>query len=110
MSVRAIGRVKQGTRTRGRFFTATRRTRRTRRPISGRIFTGMLASAGVAVGVFLSPTYLLPIGMMAFFVVIGGWVADEIGQSKHLWARLVGPSLALVGLVLVVYLLVVGGL
>jgi hypothetical protein len=111
MSVTTVGKHRSGSHVRGRLYTSSRaKSRVARRQVSGRIFTGLLATAGAGVGIFLAPTYLLPIGLMCFFVAVAGMVADEIGPSRHLALRLVGPGLALAGLGLVVWLLVSGGL
>jgi hypothetical protein len=67
--------------------------------------------AGAAfIGTVLAPSYALPIAIMAAIVLAGGAVMDRMSENKHLALRLLGPALALAGLVGVTWLLVAGGI
>jgi hypothetical protein len=105
MSVTTVGKRRSGSRTRGKLYTKGKSAKRQR---VGKV-TGLLMAAGAGyVAVFLAPSYTTPLLLMALFVVIGGFAMDETASARRLPTRLIGPILALGGLLMVTYLLTMG--
>jgi hypothetical protein len=103
MAITTVSRKKQGVRTRGRLYTKEKGVRRQK---AGRVTAMLMAMGAGFIGLALAPSYLLPIALMAFFVLVGGAVMDETAMARWLTVRLLGPILALAGLGMVIWLLV----
>jgi hypothetical protein len=107
MAVTTVSRTRHGTRVRGRLYTERRGVRRQK---AGRATAILMAMGAGFIGLVLAPSYIVPIGLMAFFVLVGGAIMDETAMARWLAVRLLGPVLALAGIVLVIWLIATGAL
>jgi hypothetical protein len=106
MRVAHIGKAKQGAHVRGRLNTSTRR--KSSGVKLGRLTGALLSSGFLYAAVYLAPSYKLPLLYMGAFVGVGGFLMDYWSGSRSLLTRLIGPILALGGLLLVTWLLLAG--